>query len=216
MRFTIISDTHGKHKALRLPPGDVLLHCGDISYNGCKRDIISFYEWFSQQPFTHKLFVAGNHDSPFTADYSPIKLHVPYNVVYLQDSGVEIQGVKVWGSPVTPVFRSSAFTVAAGAPIRAHWQGIPTDTDILLTHGPALGVCDQNANNIHAGCAELAGVLDERRVQVHAHGHIHEAHGVSIRAGRISVNASVVNKRYEVVNPPIHLFYADGRFSCIG
>ena len=36
VRTVVISDTHGKHSLLRLPPGDLLIHCGDIlSRNAC-------------------------------------------------------------------------------------------------------------------------------------------------------------------------------------
>ena len=39
MRFVAISDTHCRHRSLRLPKGDVLLHAGDISYKGDKEEV---------------------------------------------------------------------------------------------------------------------------------------------------------------------------------
>jgi hypothetical protein len=33
-RFVCVSDTHGLHRGLAIPPGDVLVHCGDFSSTG--------------------------------------------------------------------------------------------------------------------------------------------------------------------------------------
>ena len=45
MKFIIISDTHGQHKNLTLPKGDVIIHAGDISQRGKESEIFDFLNW---------------------------------------------------------------------------------------------------------------------------------------------------------------------------
>jgi 3',5'-cyclic AMP phosphodiesterase CpdA len=61
MRFVALSDTHGKHH-FELPPGDVLLHAGDVSSRGSKTEVQGFLDWFSSLDYPYKIFIAGNHD----------------------------------------------------------------------------------------------------------------------------------------------------------
>lgn len=66
MNITFISDTHGEHNHIpmeHLPGGDAIIHCGDISNRGYMEEIRVFLEWFSKlDQYTHKIFIAGNHD----------------------------------------------------------------------------------------------------------------------------------------------------------
>ena len=63
MRLVAISDTHGVHRRVNLPAGDVLVHSGDLTLDGEGPVTLDFVDWFSEQPFEHKIFVAGNHDA---------------------------------------------------------------------------------------------------------------------------------------------------------
>jgi predicted phosphodiesterase len=65
MKFTTISDTHGKHHSLVLLAGDVLIHAGDVSSRGKESEIVYFLEWFAKQDYERKIFVVGNHDFYF-------------------------------------------------------------------------------------------------------------------------------------------------------
>jgi hypothetical protein len=67
---------------------------------------------------------------------------VPEGVIYLEDEGVTLDGLKLWGSPVTPIFEDWVF-MHGTATIGTYWDAIPDDTDVLITHGPARGVLDQ-------------------------------------------------------------------------
>ena len=123
MNIICISDTHGKHNHLDLPEGDILLHAGDVSRIGKRKEIEKFLRWFSAQPHPHKVFVAGNHDYFFEDAHPEIVDYVlPDNIHYLNDSGVEIEGIKIWGSPVQPWFYDWAFNRQRGAEIRKHWH----------------------------------------------------------------------------------------------
>ncbi|HND88343.1 MAG TPA: metallophosphatase domain-containing protein, partial [Saprospiraceae bacterium] len=143
MRLVFISDTHSQHGSLQVPEGDVLLHCGDFSKRGELDEVGRFLEWFGAQPHLYKVLIAGNHD--FLAEEQPdvFASLVPEGVIYLNDSGCRIEGVHIWGSPIQPWFFDWAFNRRRGPDIRRHWDLIPEDTDILLTHGPPYGILDE-------------------------------------------------------------------------
>ncbi|MCB9235695.1 MAG: metallophosphatase domain-containing protein [Bacteroidia bacterium] len=202
MKIVFISDTHGKHKDLQLPDGDVLVHAGDLSPRGSARDLQEFFHWFETRPHAHKICIAGNHD--FLAEDNPemfAKL-VPDNVIYLNDSGCEIEGVKFWGSPITPWFYDWAFNRKRGEEIARYWSLIPEDTDVLITHGPPYGILDKTARGDLAGCEELLRRVEEVQPKIHVFGHIHEARGAVKKGKTQFVNASVLNLMYMLVFDP--------------
>lgn len=211
MKITCISDTHNQH--LHIPPdwlegGDVLVHAGDVSGRGTQKEIEAFFEWFNEQPYTHKIMIAGNHDFWFerVSNFAVRELlQEKYpNITYLNDSGVEIDGVKFWGSPVQPWFYDWAFN-KVGAEIIPHWDMIPLDTDVLITHGPAKGYLDYTLRGVSTGCPYLLEKISKlTNLKLFVCGHIHEAYGqVDFPDGGIFVNASTLNFNYNVQNKPI-------------
>lgn len=189
---------------MKLPPADVILHAGDITYKGKKDEVQDFLLWFASLPYRHKIFIAGNHDFYFEKEKAAdIAAIIPPGVTYLFDNDIVIEGVKIWGSPVTPWFFNWAFNRKRGAPIRKHWDKIPLDTDIILTHGPAYGVLDLVVNNTHTGCVDLGKKIAIVKPKAHVCGHIHEGHGKVKSGGTTFINASLLNESYVHVNKPI-------------
>ena len=39
MKIVFISDTHGFHRKLALPEGDMIIHAGDVSNKGARKEI---------------------------------------------------------------------------------------------------------------------------------------------------------------------------------
>ncbi len=63
VRIVCLSDTHGLHRKLTLPPADILIHSGDFMVHGRSTDEIDdFNSWLGSLPHKHKIVVAGNHD----------------------------------------------------------------------------------------------------------------------------------------------------------
>lgn len=199
MRIVLISDTHNQHRALQLPEGDLLIHAGDISGRGLQSEVQDFMDWMGRLPYQHKVLIAGNHD--FLAERNPEQFAsmLPEGVTYLNDSGTEIEGFKVWGSPIQPWFYDWAFNRQRGADIARHWDLIPADTDILITHGPPHGILDRVQDGQHVGCEELLKKVEAIQPLLHVFGHIHEAHGEEQHGTTRFVNASVLNLRYLLV-----------------
>jgi len=204
LKIVAISDTHGQHDKLVLPDGDLLIHAGDISNKGGLIEVERFLSWFDKQSFKNKIFIAGNHDFFFERHSDEeIKKILPGNIIYLKDSGVEINGIKFWGSPVTPWFLNWAFNRQRGHEIARHWDLIPNDIDILITHGPMFRRLDENKEGQHLGCRDLFLKAQELNLKAHIFGHIHENYGTMESQKVKFLNASVVNERYELINEPL-------------
>lgn len=205
MKLTAISDTHGLHRDLALGSGDVLIHAGDCTRSGKDSEAKDFMLWLSEQDYKHKVFIAGNHDWWFErATTQEVQKSIPKGVTYLNDSGISIDGIKFWGSPVQPWFLDWAFNRQRGSDIQKHWDLIPSDTDVMISHGPAYGILDRVVGGEQVGCKGLLKTLEAIKPQHFVFGHIHEAYGNEQRDGINYINASVLNERYQLVNAPIH------------
>lgn len=183
-----------------MPDGDVFVHCGDFTRNRSD-DLSDFRAWLDELPHAHKIVIAGNHDVAFerTPEFAISRLGE--GVTYLQDSGIVIDGVSFWASPWQPEFNDWAFNLPRGAARARKWNLIPTDTDMLITHGPPMAVLDKVPGQDHLGCADLRKRVHEVSPRVHAFGHIHEGSGIEMRDGTQFVNASICDGRYRPVNP---------------
>jgi Icc-related predicted phosphoesterase len=205
VRLTIISDTHSQHEALGILSGDVLIHCGDAC-NGLLRDpldVEEFDEWLGHQNFDRILCIGGNHDFAFAAREERGRL-VLENAEYLVDERYEYRGRRFYGSPWTPELESWAYYADADE-LAERWRAIPDDTDVLITHTPPLGILDRTSRGIHCGCPRLRARVEELRPAVHCFGHVHRSAGRVQLGSTAFVNASAVDSRYRVVNPPIEL-----------
>jgi len=202
IRIVCISDTHTLHGRLQIPEGDVLVHAGDLSSRGRKSEIQEFDRWLGTLPHRHKVVICGNHDFLFERE-PEVARGLITNAIYLQDSGVTIEGLQFWGSPWQPEFFDWAFNLERGEPLREKWALIPTDTDVLITHGPPMGILDRVERGERVGCEELTEALKRVRPKLHVFGHIHEAYGHLDRDGTRFVNASSCNLDYAPVHAPI-------------
>jgi Icc-related predicted phosphoesterase len=221
-----------------LPGGDLLIHSGDISSLGRKSEVERFVKWFNDiDNYTNKVFIAGNHDMTFDreqllrdklayfegkteydtecAEGKPdwlkelLGIHLRPNVSYLENSDVTIDGIKIWGSPVTPSFGYGwAFNKDRGYDINEVWNTIPMDTDIIITHGPIYGYCDRtDRGGLNVGCEQLYHRLNEVQPRLHFSGHIHEAYGYRNTDWGYAFNGCNCDLSYLVNNKPMTFDY---------
>jgi len=256
-----------------LPAGDVLLHSGDFTNWGRKAEVEKFNDFLGKCPYLVKIVIAGNHELTFdsksqmsdpkdtkasTSSSSPHPSTLLTSAIYLQDDGVDIGGIRVWGSPWQPVLGNMAFNAPRGDKLLEKWNRIPgwggagggdagaattdikenattapvsssadrnsdngnqcqvtssssssssscsssssTNTsgggvDILLTHGPPLGVGDKLSGGRQvAGCSELLATVRQRvRPKFHVFGHIHEHNGCWTDGRTTFINAAICN-----------------------
>lgn len=209
-RIVCISDTHNFHDQVVVPNGDLLIHSGDATVNGTIPEIIAFNEWLSLQPHRHKVLVSGNHDWLYFSDNRLARELTKSSVVYLQDSGIEIDGLKIYGSPWQPRFFDWAFNLNRGYELAEKWAMIPDDIDILITHGPPFGILDlvpRKGWDENTGCEELRKRVEQiaafGRLKLHVFGHIHCGYGVHEEFGVKFVNASTCDEQYNPTQSPI-------------
>jgi Icc-related predicted phosphoesterase len=215
MLITFISDTHNKHNSLKneLISGDIIIHSGDISSFGRKHEIENFLEWFSSLSYKYKIFIAGNHDWGFQNNKGEIQkiLNLYQDVIYLEDSMVNVNGIKIYGSPWQPEFCNWAFNLPRnGIELEKVWDKIPADLDILVTHGPAYGYLDQViGRNEHLGCELLSKRIMEVKPKIHCFGHIHSANGFLDVNGVNFINSSILGESYFYDYLPINVEYSN-------
>lgn len=226
----------------KLPGGDLLIHSGDISSLGRESEVKDFVKWFNGiDNYVYKVFIAGNHDMTFDsekllrdklayfegrteyktdcAEGKPqwlidiLDVGLGTNVFYLENSFVEFDAIKIWGSPISPSFGYGwAFNKDRGNDIAEIWNTIPNDTDIVITHGPIYGYRDKTYRTYeNVGCADLLHKLNEVKPHLHFSGHIHEDYGYTpIQYGDWSgyaFNGCTCNLSYEPLNNPITFDY---------
>ena len=214
LRIVCLSDTHNVHDWIDVPDGDVLLHAGDFTGRGRAEEVEAFGAFLAGLPYREKVVVAGNHD--FMFERKPEKARrLLGEVTYLEDSGVQIGELRIWGSPWQPWFHDWAFNLPRGEKLAGKWKLVPDETDILITHGPPHGILNELAQGGAIGCEELT--LARRRIEpgLHVFGHIHEAYGTHLEDGILSVNACNCNLQYRPVNPPIVVDWDGVGFSLV-
>ncbi len=211
LRIVCIADTHGSHLEMThpIPDGDILVHAGDICKYGTIGEVQAYNDWIGQFPHPFKILVAGNHDRPFEISGQLCKDTLT-NSIYLENSSVEIEGVKFYGTPVQPEFMGWAFNFPPEKR-EFYWNQIPEDTDILITHCPPVGILDATIEGDFVGCPLLARRLDQLpNVKLNIFGHIHWSYGFATVNDKTFVNAAICGESYIPRNKPIVVEWDNG------
>ncbi len=229
MKITCLSDLHGFYP--NLEGGDLLIMAGDYTASDKIVQWGHFFSWLKKQNYRKKILIAGNHDNFMMNGW--LKSHREAEELkevqemlteeeaegiedfeYLCDSGIEFEGLKIWGSPWTTTFpgmnpHCKAFTRQKDKSLESKWKLIPDDVDILVTHSPPWSIRDLTVDGRQVGSPSLmAHHITRLRPKLWVYGHIHEGYGQESKhqwTPTIHVNASHVNERYQPVNPPINI-----------
>jgi len=203
MKICAISDTHGKEAWLDLPKGDILIHCGDFHITSLA-ELEYANRWFGRQSFRYKCFVAGNHDTYIEHIGKEVAKSLFTNVIYLENELIEIEGLRIYGSPYVPYSNNWSFMYQrCSLEAKNIWSKIPYNLDVLITHGAIYGVLDRNSSDIRCGCEVLAREIMKKKPKRHLFGHIHGNGGLSITQANIDFyNCSVLNEEYKLTNKP--------------
>jgi len=235
VRLVCISDIHNRfYNMPRIPPGDILIISGDLTMAGSPNELKKFHDWLIQiDGFQHIVFTAGNHDIALDQHYYQTSFRVrerltvderiqrsesvnqlfrnlkTKNIHYLENESIELLKIKFWGSPVTPEFCDWSFARNRGQDIDQIWSQIPNDTDVVITHGPPLGIGDVNTmQRINCGCANLLWHISERvKPKLHVFGHIHESRGLYTDGTTNFANCAICTRQYKAENLPIVVDY---------
>lgn len=232
-KIVCISDIHGNLPST-LPLGDILIIAGDIcpifdhSFAFQKLWLeTNFTDWLhqTQKRIPNIVYIAGNHDFAFEkADLTQPSwinwgctqkdIRLGKGIFYLQDSGIKIGNLNIWGTPWQRRFFDWAFNLDEPE-LAKKWNLIPNNTNIIVCHGPAYSYGDAVAPRPgtydetkwpeveHVGSPSMLAKLDEIQPKLYVCGHIHAGYGVKQHGNTVMVNASYVNERYQPVNEPI-------------
>jgi Icc-related predicted phosphoesterase len=201
--IVLLSDTHELHRDIEVPLGDLLIHAGDITFFSRLPAVLTdFNLWMGELPHPHKVVIPGNHDFLLMQDIGRNQIT---NAHLLINSGVEIEGLSIWGSPVTP-YGNVAFGIPGSAERAEHWSAIPEVLDILVTHGPPHRVLDCAPGEIHhGGDPELRSAVIQKRPRLHVFGHVHCAYGMRPTERTLFVNAALAGELGYLDRNPIVL-----------
>lgn len=214
MKITAVSDLHGHLPAI--PPCDLLLLAGDLCpasdhsiFAQMKFLVGPFANWLDQVPAKRVVGVAGNHDFIFEKKPDLVPKNLRWD--YLQDAGVEIGGLRIYGTPWQPWFHDWAFNLYEEDLVKK-WAKIPADTDVLVCHGPPFGYGDAadgpGASSRRTGSPGLTRRIAEIAPRLVVFGHIHEGRGqwrMAGAGGRVTVlaNVTLVDRGYRPVYEPM-------------
>lgn len=180
MKIWALSDVHGFHGNLHIPPDiDMIIFAGDMAnykesyknYEECD----NFLAWLEIVNVRWKLICAGNHDISF--ERNMVNMAKFPSIHYLENESVNIEGINIFMSPITPSFGVGWAFNRDRAKLDKYWKHIPENTDILVTHGPPKGILDinedRNGKIEYCGDKALLNHIYRVKPKYSIFGHIH-------------------------------------------
>jgi Icc-related predicted phosphoesterase len=204
LRLVLLSDTHQIHRDVDVPDGDIFIHAGDFTtFSESMQAVADFNDWLGELPHRYKIVVPGNHEYFLEAD--PSDRFMLDKAIVLINEGTEIEGLRIWGSPVTPMC-SGAFGLSSAKDRKRLYARIPWDIDVLVSHGPPFGILDTAPiSGLHEGCRELLDAVTRVKPKLHVFGHIHTAYGTYQTEHTIFINAARLGLHDAADKPPFVL-----------
>lgn len=88
---------------------------------------------------------------------------------YLQHESVEIEGLRIFGSPYQPFLYDCGFG-RTEEELKKLWSGVNEKVDVMVTHCPPYGVMDE-IKGTKTGCPVLLEKVKELKPKYHIFGH---------------------------------------------
>jgi hypothetical protein len=208
VRVVCISDTHN-HIPEDVPPGDILVHAGDMTNGGSIEEIQKQVDWLASLPHKEIIVISGNHDTyldPRTRPSLPEDKRTGSidwkRVHYLQHrrlsltltidpshteserarllSGPKQRRIKIYGAPQIPACGPMSVHAFQYERGQDAWsKTVPADTDILVTHTPPKYHMDLPLPD-GMGCEHLLAEVKRVKPRLHVFGHVHWGAGQDI------------------------------------
>ena len=211
LKIVALSDTHCRLRKFTVPEGDLLIHAGDLTFRGDIQEISQELRELGRIAKNFKqgcLLTPGNHDWLFERNWDLAKqMCIDEGITLLHQEGIRIEGINIWMSAFSPAFCNWAFNVDR-LELKEKWAPIPDNTNILVTHGPPMGILDKvdepNGHGENVGCYDLYNRIQELpNLTHHIFGHIHENYR-QLTIGNVTyINASNCTEEYKPINKPI-------------
>lgn len=175
-----------------------------------------FRYWIKDIDAKNKIFIFGNHD--LIGEY-PVRMNrlfgynTEYPATYLQDTYVDFDGVKFYGSPwIPPIW--GAFQ-ADEKFLKEKYSSIPDDTQVVISHSPPFGIGDLAPRLIppereeewpvgeHCGSHALKDRLLELNNPLTVWGHIHCSYGIYKIGENVGANVALLDNSYSSRHKPV-------------
>jgi Icc-related predicted phosphoesterase len=177
MKIVAISDCHGHMPVV--PNCDLILNAGDICPDFRGDRVMYQWQWMNRHYRDYldalpapMVAVWGNHDFVGEPSEFANTLNLPWTL--LQDRMVEIQGLRIYGSPWSKRFYDWAF-MRNEKELDRIYSAIPEGLDILIVHGPPYDACDANYRGELCGSVALRRHIERAQPRLVLCGHIHES-----------------------------------------
>ena len=220
MKIAALSDLHGnfpKIESLLDQEIDLLLVVGDIAggshlTNAQYKSMTDFFKWVDKINPGTCIITPGNHDYWDWGQLFKYRER-PKNTYCLIDQHREVDGLIVHGTPWSIEFLGWNY-MKEDERLAPHWENIHPDTDILINHGPAYGLCDSILTPAahdkrpmqHHGSKSLYNELLKRNIPRVLTGHIHGADHGDVSLGKeydtLCSCVSILDEEYKFKHEP--------------
>lgn len=201
-----LSDMHGRLPDV--PECDICIIAGDICpIENHKLEYqkewlnTTFRAWLKKIPAKNIIGIAGNHDMIFEKMPEMVPNDLPWT--YLWDEMVEIEGIKIYGTPYQKYFHGWPFMKEEWE-LEKLWSDMP-ECDIVVCHGPPYGAGDIVKNAGNQGSIVLAQKLENLNIKWCITGHLHENYGIHQLGNTKVANVSICDDGYVAVNKPMKI-----------
>lgn len=203
--IAIISDTHLRHRRVRMGRGALMIHCGDMLdlFDDGPEQLDSIDAWFGAQRFDAVVCTGGNHDHAIERRVAAGD-RVFANARFLSDAEWAFRGLRLYAAPWVPDLPGHAFHQPPDA-LRRKWAAIPAGIDVLITHTPPAGILDVSSRGRALGCPMLRAELPRIAPRVHCFGHVHASAGQRRIGDTLFVNASAMISGGRGMRDPVRI-----------
>jgi Icc-related predicted phosphoesterase len=215
VKILATSDLHGELPEIN--PCDLLVIAGDICPDGLPSQQAqwldrSFRKWLHEIPAKEVVAIAGNHDHIFEQAEALVPKGLKWH--YLQDSVVELLGLRVYGTPWQLPFWG-AFNLIE-AKLKERYAAIPQGIDLFLSHAPPYGILDQVplflpeelrdefTRSQHTGSTSLRQKIQEIKPKLFVCGHIHGSFGTCKIEETLFANVCLLDDDMEIAHAPVY------------
>ena len=208
IRVVCISDTHNNIPE-DVPPGDILIHAGDMTVNGSVAEIQRQIDWLASLPHKEIVVISGNHDTYLDPRTRPSLSEEQRRgsldwkrVHYLQHRRLSLtidiepkntdsttpllaeerdqRRIRIYGAPQIPACGPMNVHAFQYPRGRDAWsETVPEDTDILITHTPPKYHMDLPIPQ-GMGCEHLLAEVKRVKPTLHVFGHVHWGAGQTV------------------------------------
>lgn len=209
-KLVCVSDTHNQMSQIKVPEGDIFIHCGDWTMLGEQQEIMKFGNEIRKLKHKYKIIIPGNHDITFDPSHPKhhkdvLKwLNMDSDTILLINESATIAGIDFLGvSLISEIFNPYRVWGFESTFKKRYnfYNSITKSPTILISHSPPLHILDGN----DYGCAALGNFVEQSKPKYHIFGHCHEGYGSMIKGDTTYLNVSTCNRQYLPKNKPIEL-----------